>query len=126
MAVSTVTGGAGAPRGTRGADRFLDLPGLLEDLVSQGYVNRPDANRLIGTPRTAEQAQMHPLSYIASCELPNLKKPGKVLDAFVLTQWLADTSSHGLYHIDPLKVNVAAVTEVMSFQFAKRHQILCV
>ena len=117
MAVST---------GTRGADRVLDLPGLLEDLVSQGYVARMDANRLIGTPRTAEQAQMHPLTYIASCELPNQKKPGKTLNAATLTQWLADTSSHGLYHIDPLKVNVAEVTEVMSFQFAKRHQILCV
>ncbi|MGL6162288.1 GspE/PulE family protein [Microbulbifer sp.] len=108
------------------ADRLLDLRGLLEDLVSQGYINRQDANRLIGTPRTAEQAQMHPLSYIASCELENRKRPGKVLDDGTLTQWLADSSSHGLYHIDPLKVNVAAVTEVMSFQFAKRHQILCV
>lgn len=108
------------------ADRLLDLPGILEDLVAQGYVSRMDANRLIGTPRTAEQAQMHPLTYIASCELDNLKRPGKLLDTDTLAQWLADTSSHGLYHIDPLKVNVAAVTEVMSFQFAKRHQILCV
>ncbi|WP_193162156.1 GspE/PulE family protein [Microbulbifer hainanensis] len=108
------------------ADRLLDLPGVLEDLVSLGYVNRVDANRLMGTPRTAEQAQMHPLSYIASCELENRKHPGKVLDDETLTQWLAETSSHRLYHIDPLKVNVAAITEVMSFQFAKRHQILCV
>ncbi|WGL15980.1 GspE/PulE family protein [Microbulbifer bruguierae] len=112
--------------GSRLADRILDLPGLLEDLVGQGYVSRSDANRLIGTPRTAEQAQMHPLSYIASCELENQKRPGKALSAVVLTQWLAETASHDIYHIDPLKVNVAAVTEVMSFQFAKRHQILCV
>jgi general secretion pathway protein E len=108
------------------ADRLLDLSGLLEDLVAQGTISRLDANRLIGTPRTAEQAQMHPLSYIASCELENRKRPGKLLDAGTLTQWLADTSSHGIYHIDPLKVNVATITEVMSFQFAKRHQILCV
>ncbi|AMX03531.1 GspE/PulE family protein [Microbulbifer thermotolerans] len=111
---------------SKAVNRILDLPGLLDDLVAQGYVSRQDANRLIGTPRTAEQAQMHPLSYIASCELQNQRRPGKVLDAATLTQWLADTSSHGLYHIDPLKVNVGAVTEVMSFQFAKRHQILCV
>ncbi|MFV8781242.1 GspE/PulE family protein [Microbulbifer sp. SA54] len=111
---------------SRLADRVLDLHGLLEDLVGQGFVSRQDANRLIGTPRTAEQAQMHPLTYIASCELENQKAPGKLLEAGALTQWLAESSSHGLYHIDPLKVNVAAVTEVMSFQFAKRHQILCV
>lgn len=106
--------------------RTLELAGLLEDQVSQGTVSRADANRVVGTPRTAEQAQMHPLSYIASLELENRQQPGKVLDAAMLTQWLADSSRHRLYHIDPLKVNVAAVTEVMSFQFAKRHQILCV
>ncbi|MFA0809895.1 GspE/PulE family protein [Microbulbifer epialgicus] len=111
---------------SKAADRLLDLRGLLEDLVSQGYLNRQDANRIVGTPRTAEQAQMHPLSYIASCDLPNQKVPGALLNNEVLSAWLAESSSHPLYHIDPLKVNVSAVTEVMSFQFAKRHQILCV
>ncbi|MFI2812947.1 MULTISPECIES: GspE/PulE family protein [Microbulbifer] len=108
------------------ADRILDLRGLLEDLVEQGLVSREDANRLIGTPRSAEQAQMHPLSYIASCELENRQVPGKVLSATVLTDWLAESAGHSVYHIDPLKINVASVTEVMSFQFAKRHEILCV
>ncbi|WP_346837747.1 GspE/PulE family protein [Microbulbifer sp. SAOS-129_SWC] len=108
------------------ADRLLDLPGLLEDLVSHQRVSRADANRLIGTPRTAEQAQMHPLTYIASCELQDQQHPGRVLDRETLTVWLAETSGHRLYHIDPLKVHAGAVTEVMSFQFAKRHQILCV
>ncbi|GAA5525172.1 hypothetical protein Maes01_01737 [Microbulbifer aestuariivivens] len=111
---------------SRLAERVLDLAGVLEELVAGGYVSRKDANRLIGTPRTAEQAQLHPLSYIASCELDNLKNPGRLLDSDTLSQWLAESASLPLFHIDPLKVNVAAVTEVMSFQFAKRHQILCV
>ncbi|WP_020414289.1 GspE/PulE family protein [Microbulbifer variabilis] len=111
---------------SKAADRLLDLHGLLDDLVGQGYVSRQDANRIVGTPRTAEQAQMHPLSYIASCDLANRKAPGALLNSEVLSAWLADISSHALYHIDSLKVNVSAVTEVMSFQFAKRHQILCV
>ncbi|WP_444940577.1 GspE/PulE family protein [Microbulbifer sp. ZKSA004] len=111
---------------SRVADRILELRGLLEDLVGQGFVSREDANRIVGTPRTAEQAQMHPLSYIASCDLANRKQPGSLLNSEILSAWLAESSSHPLYHIDPLKVNVSAVTEVMSFQFAKRHQILCV
>ncbi|SDK00284.1 GspE/PulE family protein [Microbulbifer yueqingensis] len=117
---------SGKVAAVKAADRVLDLRGLLEDLVAQGLVAREDANRLIGTPRSAEQAQMHPLTYIASCELENLRVPGKVLTAGVLADWLAEASGHTLYHIDPLKINVASVTEVMSFQFAKRHQILCV
>ncbi|MEW5248358.1 GspE/PulE family protein [Microbulbifer sp. 2201CG32-9] len=112
--------------GARLTDRVLDLPGLLEELVSAGLVSRRDANRLVGTPRSAEQAQMHPLTYIASCALEHQGDAGGVLGAELLTQWLADASGHDIYHIDPLKVNVAAVTEVMSFQFAKRHEILCV
>ncbi|USD21157.1 GspE/PulE family protein [Microbulbifer variabilis] len=111
---------------SRAADRLLDLRGLLEDLVAQGYVSRLDANRIVGTPRTAEQAQMHPLSYIASCDLASQKSPGTLLGDELLSAWLAECADHPLYHIDPLKVNVSAVTEVMSFQFAKRHQILCV
>ncbi|MCO1333370.1 GspE/PulE family protein [Microbulbifer sp. OS29] len=111
---------------SRAADRLLELRGLLEDLVEQGFLSRQDANRIVGTPRTAEQAQLHPLSYIASCELGNRKQPGSSLNSETLSAWLAECSDHTLYHIDPLKINVSAVTEVMSFQFAKRHQILCV
>ncbi|GMG87873.1 GspE/PulE family protein [Biformimicrobium ophioploci] len=106
------------------ADRVLELRSLLDELVRTGLVDQRDANRLLGTPRSPEQAQMHPLTYIASCELQS--QQGGVLDAETLNRWLADAAGVPLFHIDPLKVNVAAVTEVMSFQFAKRHQILCV
>ena len=109
-----------------GADRVLDLRGLMNDLVADGRLNQRDANMLAGTTRSREQATMHPLSYIASQGLDDVARPGKPLDALALTDWLAGKAGLPLVHIDPLKIDVAAVTGVMSYAFAKRHNILCV
>jgi general secretion pathway protein E len=108
-----------------GAERLLDLRILLDDLVSDQRVSPQDANVVAGATRSREQAAMHPLVYIASQQLSDLSRPGKFLDIETLTQWLAEQAALPYFHIDPLKIKVAQVTQVMSFAFAKRHQILC-
>jgi general secretion pathway protein E len=106
-------------------DRVLDLRGLLNDLVADGRICQEDANILSGQTRTREQASMHPLAFIATQRLDDQANPGQVLDALALTEWMAQKAGLPVYHIDPLKVNTAAVTEAMSYAFAKRHNILC-
>ncbi|WP_439510051.1 GspE/PulE family protein [Marinimicrobium koreense] len=108
------------------AQHSLDLRRLVDDLVSDQRLHQDDANRLLGTARTREQAMMHPLAYIASQGLDDLARPGKVLDGDTLTAWLAEKAELPVYHIDPLKIDVPKVTDVMSYAFAKRHGILCV
>jgi general secretion pathway protein E len=107
-------------------DRVLDLRSVLMDLVADGRVKQEEVNLLLGATRTREQAMMHPLVYIASQNLEDLHRPGKVLDGDALTEWMAAKSKHPLVHIDPMKINAAKVTEVMGYAFAKRHGILCV
>ncbi|MFC3115755.1 GspE/PulE family protein [Cellvibrio fontiphilus] len=107
-------------------DRVLDLRGLINDLVADGRMSQTDANMLLGASRSREQAIMHPLAYIATQNLEDLQRPGKVLDAEVLTEWLANKARLPLFHIDPMKIDVARCTEVISYAFAKRHGILCV
>lgn len=109
-----------------GPDRVLDLRALLNDLVNDGLLSQDDANLLAGTARTREQAALHPLVYIASQQLVDRQRPGKNLDLERLSEWLAERAGLELFHIDPLKIKVAKVTEVMSYAFAKRHGILCV
>lgn len=104
----------------------LDLRRLVTDLVDDGRLKQADANLLLGATRTREQAIMHPLTYIASQGLEDLARPAKVLDGDALTDWLAQKARMPVVHIDPLKINVPKVTEVMSYAFAKRHGILCV
>jgi len=108
------------------AERSLDLRTILLDLVDEEIVNREDANLLMGAHRTREQTMMHPLTYIASQGLEDLRVPGKVLDEIQLAEWMSTKSGLHLFHIDPMKIPVAKVAEVMSYQFAKRHGLLCV
>lgn len=107
-------------------DRVLDLRSLINDLVSDGRLQQADANMLLGSSRTREQAMMHPLTYIASQNFDDLLRPGKTLDDLTLTEWMAAKANLPLFHIDPMKINVTKVTEVMGYAFAKRHGILCV
>lgn len=107
-------------------DRVLDLRGVLMDLSADGRIKHEDVNILLGANRTREQAIMHPISYIATQNLEDLKRPGKTVDADALTEWLAEKAKLPLVHIDPMKINTAKVTEVMGYAFAKRHGILCV
>ncbi len=108
------------------ADRILDLRTLLTDLHRDGRIDSESMNRLLGTSRTPEQALLHPLTYIADQALADQMRPGKLLDELTLTSWLADKSQLQLFHIDPMKLQVADLAGVMSYQFAKRHDLLCV
>lgn len=107
-------------------DRHLDLRGLVDDLVAAGRMSRGDGNMLLGASRTREQAIMHPLSYIATLGIEDQARPGKILDGEALTAWLAEMAHLPVFHIDPMKIDVAKCTEVVSYAFAKRHGILCV
>lgn len=107
-------------------ERSLDLRTLLLDLAEEGIVPREEANLLMGAHRTREQTMMHPLTYIAQQHLEDLRSPGKKLDELQLTEWLAQKAGLNVHHIDPMKVPVAQASEVMSYQFAKRHGLLCV
>ena len=108
------------------SDRVLDLRGLVNDLVGDGHLSQEDANLLTSQTRSREQAAMHPLTYIGSHLFEDQAISGGVLDEAILTEWLAGKADLNVVHIDPLKMNVSALTEVMSYAFAKRHGILCV
>ena len=108
------------------SDRYLDLGSILNDLLQDGLIDHEVLNQVTGASRTPEQAKMHPLSFIASLSLQDQRHGNQLLSVPVLCQWFSSRAKLPLYHIDPLKIDAAAVTEVMSYAFAKRHGILCV
>jgi general secretion pathway protein E len=107
-------------------ERLLDLRSVLDDLVRAKIVTQRDAEDILIAPRTSKQLHMHPLEIIAERELDDPRRPGKKLDLDELTHWLCEISAQPYYRIDPLKVNVNKSTEVMSYAFAQRHNILAV
>ncbi|POA24965.1 MULTISPECIES: GspE/PulE family protein [unclassified Pseudomonas] len=108
-------------------DRWLDLNDVLRELVAQGFISQDSAEQALNARRRhATHGQQHPLEFIASQQLDDLSRPGKHLDLESLTLWLAQQAGQPYMRIDPLKINVAAITPLMSYAFAKRHKILAV
>ena len=102
----------------------LILGSVLKDLISDGLLAQPDAAEIASARRNHNEALLHPLEIVAAKQLacgPD-KKP---LTLELLTEWLAKKSCLQLAHIDPLKINVPAITSIMSFAYAQRYGILC-
>ncbi len=107
-------------------DRPLDLADLLRELVVQGRVAQDSAEQCLTVRRSAVANQQHPLEFLAAQQLDDLQRPGRKLDLETLTVWLAERAGQPYLRIDPLKIDVAAVTPLMSYAFAQRHSILAV
>lgn len=97
----------------------------LDALLKDGKISQRDVNLIATTPRRKDQLQWHPLQFIASFDLTDATTQQK-LTLPLLLQWLADNAEVPFFRIDPLKVNVPAVTAIMSFEYAERHRILAV
>ncbi len=104
----------------------IDLRWVLDELLEDGRISERDANFVVGHRREKEELTWNPIQFVAKFELPDQHFENQVLDLDSLTEWLAKKSGLKLYHIDPLKVDVHAVTALMSYKFAERHQILAV
>ncbi|WPC05411.1 GspE/PulE family protein [Pseudomonas benzenivorans] len=107
-------------------DRVLELNDLLRELVAQGRLDQDSAEQCLAIRRSAVNNQQHPLEFLAAQQLDDLGRPGKKLELEGLTAWLAEFAGQPYLRIDPLKIDVAAVTPLMSYAFAQRHKILAV
>ena len=96
---------------------------ILGFLVDDGLVLKPDADALIADSRLRRQV-VHPLTLIAEQKWKSQKAPHRPLTLDDLTEWFAAKVGLEYYHIDPLKIDFTAVTDVMSSAYATRFGIL--
>jgi len=104
----------------------VDVRWCLEELLKDGRLIQRDVNLVSTTARRKDQLQWHPLQIIAEFGLMDQLNPAQKLTLPALTTWLAEKAELPVYRIDPLKINVPAITAVMSFAYAERHRILAV
>ena len=103
----------------------LELDDLLAALVVDGYLLPEDAKQVrMGARAGRSMVELHPLVLIANAKLPNQNGTGRPLSLENLTEWLAGHAGLPYLKIDPMKINVASVTQVVSHAYAKRHRIL--
>ena len=101
----------------------LTLPEVIDALVADGLVDAGEGARF-KQERRYHKGDTHPLVVIAEQHWKSLQPPNRMLDLESLTQWLAKWCGLPYMHVDPLKINFAAVTEVMSISYATRFRIL--
>ena len=101
----------------------LSVAELLGLLVNDGLVDKSEAEVLLADTRLKRQVA-HPLSIIADQKWKSLLPPYRALTLEDLAEWLASKVGLAYYHIDPLKIDFTAVTDVMSSAYATRFGIL--
>ena len=103
-------------------DQVLHLPSVIADLMSDGHLSEADGQRL----SKSLIGSVHPLVFLAEQKLADPSRAGRPLDMDALLAWLSKRVDQPVYEIDPLKINVTTVADVMSKAFAQRHRILAV
>ena len=102
-------------------DRRLRLDDILKLMVADGLIARADADKLA---RSRTLRFEHPLEAIADQKWKSLEPPHKVMTLEWLVEWLAGKLDIPYLHIDPLKIDLGAVTGTMSNAYAERFRIL--
>src|SRR5690606_24307654 len=67
---------------------------------------------------------VHPLVLLANLKLPSAQRPGTELALETLTEWLAGASGRPYLRIDPTRIVVAEVTDLVSHAYARRPLVL--
>jgi general secretion pathway protein E len=104
-------------------DRQMELGELLDWLVEDGLIKKQLAKTVQAVNVGARQTK-HPLVLIAEHKWTDERNPRTILDLGLLTAWLAKRVGLSMVHIDPLMINVPAITAVMSYAYAKRFNII--
>lgn len=104
-------------------DFNIDTAWCLEQLFLDGMISERDQYLVSTSTRQAEQASWHALQWIAHFQLRD-QLTTTVLDLTKLCTWLAKKSHLNLYNIDPLHLDVAALTQIMTQEFAIKNHIL--
>jgi general secretion pathway protein E len=100
----------------------LDWRLLLRWLRDDDVVSAEDAERLKKRFGAGDSVQ-HPIVRLAAAGLVR-KGSGKPLDSEALAEWLAGRCGLPYVRIDPLKVDVGRVADVMSISYAERCRAL--
>jgi general secretion pathway protein E len=102
------------------------LDNILQLLVDQKIVDREKASMVSSLVAANDRNALHPLESIASRQWLHWSQPDQMLTLDFLTEWLANQSGVARYYFDPLKMDVALCTSIMSYAYASRFGIIAV
>ena len=112
-----------APAPAKPGSQRLILDRVLADLVTDKLVAKEDADKL-AAERRHNRADHHPLVVISEKKFKDPRHAKKLLTLDALAEWLAGKVGLPYMHVDPFKIDFAAVTKLMSTAYAQRYRIL--
>ena len=104
-------------------DHRLTLPEVLDALAEDGLLPQGVAEDF-KRERRYFKGDAHPLVILADQKWRAAQEPHKPLTLEYLSEWLARRVGLDYLHIDPLKIDFHAVTDVISNAYATRFRIL--
>jgi general secretion pathway protein E len=102
----------------------LDAIALLTQLEKQGFVSKDKASLMRNVIRPEDCQARNAIELLGSKQLPNARQPAHKLTIEFLCEWLAENVGFEFFTIDPLKIDVDAVTKIMSYAYAQRFGVL--
>ena len=102
----------------------LDLGEITEQLYADEQLTQDQYDNLLLKARFKNLEKTHPFKLISE---QNLKSPAaahQLISQELLSAWLADKVNLPYLRVDPLKIDVAKVTAVMSYTYAQRNKLL--
>src|SRR5829696_2635030 len=116
--------GMAATSPARSTDRKLQLREVLDWMVEDGLMESAVAAKLLADARSALRQTRHPAITIGEAGVRTVKPPHHTITAQMATEFIAGRVKMPFYHIDPLKIDLNAVTRVMSSDYAAKRGIL--
>jgi len=114
---------------TRFADESsgrLKLEYILDELLRDGFVDEDNVRLLTSIARGGEGQMESAFHRIAAGGWTNVKNPEQKIDLDFLSRWIAEKVDLPWKRIDPLNVDVPAVTAVTSYAYASRFNVICI
>lgn len=101
----------------------LNLGEFLRLLVNAGKIQKEQAEKLY-KDRKLDSSNLHPIIIIGEQKWKDSQAPHKVLNADMLSRWLAKEVGLDFYHIDPLKLDFTVASQMVSKAYAQRLKIM--
>ena len=88
----------------------MELDFLLQELLRDGLIGADDAERCRRSAQIKRRTPLQPLVLIGAMKIEDRRSPGGVISLESLTSWVAAKSGLPYQQIDPLKLEVHAIT----------------
>ncbi|MFK7892774.1 MAG: GspE/PulE family protein [Granulosicoccus sp.] len=105
---------------------LLELEAILDGLLIDGLIDESNSQLLRSIARPdSNRSSITPLERIAASGWTHARDDAQAINLDFLTRWLAQKTDLAWVRIDPLTVDVAAVTSVTSLAYASRFNVIC-